>query len=403
MTTKTPRLSDKLIATLDRPEGGRRYVIHYDRDLPGFGVRIMANGKASFVLNYRVDGRERRYTIGSTAEWSTGAARKRAAELRQDIRTGRDPLAEREGARAAPTVNNLLDRYLAEHVRLKNRPTSAGNTERLVNRLIRPALGRLKVAAVRFADIDGLHRKVTRDCGPYMANRVLAALSKTFSLAIRWQMRTDNPCRGVERNSEPPRRRYLSEDEIARLAGVLDDYEAMGQRAQTVAIIKLLLLTGARCGETLSATWDQFDLERGIWTKPAAATKQKTEHRVPLSQAAVGLLSALPRTGPHVFPGRAGHAHQQRLNRAWETIRTMAGIPDVRIHDLRHSFASQLVGAGLSLRIVGEMLGHTQAATTQRYAHLADHPLRDAAERAAELLDAASKRPRVVVPLRGRR
>ncbi|MGE3296482.1 MAG: tyrosine-type recombinase/integrase [Porticoccaceae bacterium] len=410
MTTKTTRLSDKAIAALPKPEGGRKYAIHYDSDLPGFGVRIMANGKAAFILNYRVDGRERRLTIGSTAEWSTGAARKRAAELRQAIRTGRDPLGERESSRAAATVNNLLDRYLAEHVRPKNRPTSAENTERLVDRLIRPALGRLKVAAVRFSDIDGLHRRVSTKSGPFMANRTLAALSKAFSLAIRWQMRADNPCKGVERNPEPPRRRYLSDDEIARLSRALADWEDMGRgesdpwRAQTAAIVKLLLLTGARCGETLSATWGQFDLKLGIWTKPSASTKQKAEHRVPLSRAAIDLLSALPRTSAYVFPGRAGAAHQQRLNRAWETIRTTAGIPDVRIHDLRHSFASQLVGAGLSLRVVGEMLGHTQAATTQRYAHVADDPLRHAAERAAELLGAASKRPMAeVVSIRGGR
>jgi integrase len=208
------------------------------------------------------------------------------------------------------------------------------------------------------------------------ANRVGEILRKMFNLAIRWQIRTDNPAAGFSRFPEMPRDRFLSADEIKRLAEVLADHP----NRRCANVIRLLLLTGARRGEAMNARWDQFDLENGIWTKPAATTKQRRLHRVPLSQAAVELLrairSSVPADCPWVFPGDIKGNPLTDIQNFWEGVRKKAKLGDTRIHDLRHTFASLLVSGGMTLPMVGRLLGHTQAQTTLRYAHLYDDPLR---------------------------
>jgi len=355
----------------------------WDADVKGFGARITAAGHRAFVLNYRrkADGRERRWTIGSFPDWTTGAARDEAKRLKRLIDGGADPVGEQQSSRAAPTVNELLDRFEAECL-----PRTRASTQRTyrnqINSEIRPKLGKLKVAGVRFGDIDALHRELS-DRAPYQANRVVALAGRVFAMAVRWGMRGDNPCRGVERNPEQRRKRYLSNDELARLTAAL----AKHPDPQAVNIIRLLLLTGARKGELLAATWDQFDLASGVWTKPGAATKQKTEHIIPLSAPARQLLADLHKArddSGYLFPGRLGH--RQDIKAAWIVICKVAGIKGLRVHDLRHSYASALAGAGFSLPVIGALLGHTQPGTTSRYAHLQDDPLRAATERAGGIL-----------------
>ena len=197
-----------------------------------------------------------------------------------------------------------------------------------------------------------------------------------FSLAIKLQMRSDNPCRGVERNQENKRTRYLSADEISRLKVALAAHEDQ----QAANIVRLLLLTGARLNEVQSATWEQFDIEDGVWTKPGSTTKQKTEHRVPLSAPARQLLAELHADNhaglddaSYVFPGRVG-GHRKTIRKVWEDLCESTGLNGVRVHDLRHSYASLLASAGLSLPTIGALLGHSQPSTTARYAHLADSP-----------------------------
>jgi len=210
-----------------------------------------------------------------------------------------------------------------------------------------------------------------------------------FSLAKAWEWRTDNPVEGVQKYQEAKRDRWLKEDELKRLVSVLSGHP--NQRAAN--IIRLLILTGARKSEAMKATWDQFDLARGVWTKPAHTTKQKRVEHVPLSGAAVTLLSDMKaiRTNnttesPFLFPGEVPGQPIKEIKRFWEEVRAAAGLDNVRIHDLRHTFASHLVSNGVSLPIVGRLLGHTQPQTTQRYAHLADDPMRDAAEKLSKLL-----------------
>ena len=197
-------------------------------------------------------------------------------------------MAHIQAKRAAPTVADLCARFEAEHLP-KTRPTTQRDYKAIINNDVLPAMKHMKVADVSFSDIDDLHRKITRRGAAYRANRTVAVLAKMFALAVRWGWRLDNPARGIERNQETKRYRYLSGDELRRLTIALRDCKDQ----QAANIIRLLLLTGARRGEVQAARWDQFNLAGGVWTKPGATTKQKTEHRVPLSAPARQLLAEL--------------------------------------------------------------------------------------------------------------
>jgi integrase len=236
---------------------------------------------------------------------------------------------------------------------------------------------------LRFADIDALHRKVT---GPYQANRVVAVLSKMLNLAVKWEWCGGNPCKSLERHHEEKRERYLTAEELDRLGKAL----AACPDQQGCDIIRLLLLTGARSGELRSMRWGDVDLTFGTWTKPASATKQNRLHRVPLGAAARELLERLRRGANNtqfVFscPSNAA-GYRAGVKYTWARLCKTANIENCRIHDLRHTYASVLVSSGHSLPIIGRLLGHTQAATTHRYSHLADDPLRSATEKAGTII-----------------
>jgi integrase len=241
---------------------------------------------------------------------------------------------------------------------------------------ILPALGAKKVADLRWEDCDDLHRAISRT-RPTRANRVNEVLRKALNLSIRWGWIERNPASGVRRNPEPKRHRYLSRDEIGRL---IDALESHPERVSADAIL-FMLLTGCRKGEALNAKWPQFDLELRIWTKPSSETKQRREHRVPYSTAAAEILERRrdEAVGLHVFPGSFG-ASLQDVRRTWHTVCVTAGLRSVRIHDLRHTFASLVASSGQSLLVVGELLGHSSPQTTKRYASLYDESLRSAAE-----------------------
>jgi integrase len=398
MSDTRSKLTDALVRGLPAPASGAK--ITYDAGpeaIRGFGIRVTAAGARSFVLNYVVAGRERRMTIGSYPAWKVAVARKEAGRLKKKAEDGIDPLGLEQAQRAAPTVRELCDRYLDEHA-VKKR-TSAGDRS-MIERVIKKRLGSHKVASITYTDIDRLHRDVSKGMGgarpaPYQANRLLSLLSKMFSLSIRWGMRADNPAKGVERNQEQPRHRYLSGDELRRLT------EALAAHSSPTAAnaVRLLLLTGARRGEVLGATWDQFDLTEGVWTKPSSHTKQNREHRVPLSAPARQLLAEMLRdageraaekhrnVSPYLFQARApGDGPMTEIKKSWAALCKAAKIDGVRIHDLRHSYASMLASAGLSLPIIGALLGHTQPGTTARYAHLFDNPLRAATERVGAIV-----------------
>jgi integrase len=396
------RLTDATIKRLPAPIKGNK--ITYDSEVPGLGIRVTAAGARSFILNYRTrSGRERRFTIGNHPDWRATEAREEARRLRRLVDEGGDPLAAIEAERAAPTMAELCNRFEQEHL-LRKRPGTAADYRRMLRNHIRPYFGNhTKMADVTFADIDRLHRKISNAGHPRRANTTVAVLSKMFSLAIRWGMRNNNPCKGIERNPEIKRKRYLSGNELKRLTAALAQYP--DQRSAN--IVRMLLLTGARRGEVLSMRWADVDLTTGIWSKPASSTKQGTDHVVPLSAPARQLLSQIREQqtaksfGEHVFPGNGSSSHIVEIKRFWRRLTKVAGINNLRIHDLRHSFASQLASSGSSLPLIGALLGHNNPVTTHRYAHLFDDPQRAAVERVGAAFEAASNAH--VASLKGQR
>ena len=396
------RLTDASVRRLPAPGTGKR--ITPDSEVPGFGIRITAHGARSYVLRYTTRvGRERTYTIGDATVWRCTAARDKARELRREIEDGGDPLGEIEAEREAPTVTDLIERFRAEHLPRK-RPATARDYEGLLRNHIVPHFGRhTKVADVTFEHVDALHRKITKTGATYQANRCIAILSKMFTLAVKWRVRADNPAKGIEKNREYHRRRYLTGDELVRLTQAL----AKHPNREPADTIRLLLLTGARRGEVLTMRWDDLDLSTGTWSKPPSSTKQKEHHQVPLSAPALQLLSEIHkrqrRAGKHadfVFPSWGASGHYVELKKAWPQLTKAAGIEGLRVHDLRHSYASQLVSGGASLPLIGALLGHTNPRTTARYSHLHDDPLRAATEKVGAVIAAAGKPVKPVLKLK---
>ena len=395
------KLSDSVIRKLEPPPTGNR--IYYEGH--GFGLRITAAGAKSFVLSYRTrEGRAKRLTIGSYGDWSLAAARAEASELRHRIRKGEDPLGDQQAERKAETVADLAERFLKEHA---SRLRTAREYRRMMGTYVLPALGRHKVTSVTYSDVERLHRHISKTA-PYMANRVLAVCNAMFSMAIQWRLRPDNPCKGIKPNKEHGHERYLTENELGRLLAALDGY-----RDQRIAsIFRLLLLTGARLGEVLTMRWDDLHLQAGTWKKPHTRTKQKRTHIVPLSAAAQSVLADLGRARASdatleskenfVFPARHDNGSPRPgIRKPWATICKAAGITGLRIHDLRHDYASRLVSAGVSLHVVGGLLGHSKPSTTARYAHLHDDALRAATEKVGAVI---SQTPTgEIVPIRKHR
>lgn len=410
----------------------RGQLVLWDDDVKGFGLRITPGGAKAFVLDYRADGRQRRITIGAYPDWRVAAARKAASDLKRDVDLGNDPMGDRRDQREAPTLIDLWERYQKEHLATKS-PRSQADERAMWEKIVIPRFGKSKLSSITSFEIDTFHRDITTIRGtPVRANRVVEVMRKAFNLAIRWKWIKENPVSGVRRNPEEKRNRYLNKTEIAALAVALNEHS---ERTASNAI-KLLMLTGARKSEVTDATWDMFDLENGVWTKPSAHTKQRRLHRVPLSAPAINLLLQIKaeadnayekarkkdrtvQKSPYVFPSDISPGQPiQEIRRTWCAVCKTAGLtdkipkknkagkpikdkdgnpvlidwPNVRIHDLRHSFASILVSAGASLPLIGQMLGHTQVQTTQRYAHLYDEALRKAADTVGAVVDfSASK------------
>jgi integrase len=395
-------LTQKNVKDIEAPPRGSKITYdHSDGDDPtktvrGFGVRITAAGAKAFILNYRFRGQERRITIGTYPGWSVAAARKEARDLRVRIDQGEDPLAERIADREAPTMRDLASRYLVEHAIPKKRPDSVRDDRAMLDKIILPALGSRRVADLRHSDIERLHAKVTARGSTVRANRVAALISKMLNLAIRWEMITMNPAKGIERNPENRRTRYLSGDELARLSEAL----AIHSSQSAANAVRLLLLTGARRMEVLGAQWGEFDFETGHWIKPSSHTKQKSEHKLPLSAPALKLLAEMREQakGKFLFPGRDGKGHMVDLKTSWSTICRVAQLGDARLHDLRHTHASLLANAGANLMQIGALLGHTNPETTSRYAHHFDDPLRAATEHVGAII--TGRPPAEVVRIR---
>jgi integrase len=345
----------------------------------GFGARRQHGPAVTYLLKYRApDGGQRWQTIGRDgAPWTPETARAEAKRLRGAIASGGDPAAARDARKAAPTLGELARRFIEEHAATKLRPSTVREYRRLVENVIVPSLGGRRFAELTRADVSAFHH--ARRETPAEGNRALALLATICA----W---TDpdgvNPCRRIKRFPQRARERFLSPEELARLGDALASWPGSPYAA---AAIRLLVFTGARLGEVLSLQWGWVNAEMGTARLPDSKTGAKTLHLPP---PALAVLAELPRIEgePHVLGARRSTTF---VEEPWRRIRKAAGLEDVHLHDLRHSFASVAAAGGMGLPIIGKMLGHTQASTTQRYAHLASDPVAAAAATVAERIRAA--------------
>ena len=371
-----PKLTKRSVEAAEPRD--KDYII-FDSELPGFGIRILPSGKRSYLVQYRVGRAFRRMALGQHGILTTEKARAEALKVLAATKEGKDPAAARDKARRDPTVQEFAEQVLNDHAEHHCKPRTVVGYRYYLKAYIAPRIGRLQMGKVARPDIARLHHDLR--FAPVQANRSLQFLSKVFNLAELWGLRPDgsNPCRHVEKYQEKKRERYLSRDELARLGEVLRRCEFDGIESQSaINAIRLLIFTGCRLGEIMTLKWDYVDLERSALNLPDSKTGAKTVH---IGAPAVDILKQIERLpeNPWVITGTLPGAHLTDLQPPWERIRKRAGIEDVRIHDLRHTFASVAVANGQGLPMIGKLLGHSQVQTTARYAHLAADPVKRAA------------------------
>ena len=366
--------------TVDALVGQERERVVWDDDLKGFGVRVHPSGRRVYIVKTRYRGRVIKMTIGPHGAVTPSYARVRAAEIITDARAGKNPVGRNADA---PTMIALGKRFLKEYVATHCKPSTAEEYRRSVKLFIDPRIGRYRVPDIQRSDIAALHHDM-RDT-PYQANRTLGVLSKMFNLAELWDIRPDgtNPCRHVRRFREEKRERFLSDIEYQRLGAALKEIEVDGsETAPAIAAVRLLMLTGCRLSEIQKLRWQHVDLGAGELRLPDTKTGAKVVY---LGDPAIAVLERIDRRdgNPWVIAGRKPESHLTDLQHPWRRIRARADLDDVRIHDLRHSFASGGLLVGEGLPMIGKLLGHTQVQTTARYAHLASDPVKSAANRIA--------------------
>ena len=373
MANRIPRITKR---SVDAIKVGGTDTVYWDGELTGFGLRVRRSGRKSYVVQTRIAGKLCWFTIGPHGPLNPDQARARALEILACAKKGIDPRDADARREAEPSMADLGRRFLEEYVPVHCKPSTREEYRRSVRLFVDPVIGELRVPEVQRKDIAALHHGL-RD-KPYQANRTLGVLSKMFNLAEVWGWRPDgsNPCRHVKRYKEHKRERFLSPEETERLGQVLR--EAEEEMPSAVAAFRLLLLTGCRMSEIRDLRWEY--VKDDCIELPDAKTGGRV---VPLGPEARAVLSAIPRDedNPWVIAGRLPGSHLTDLQRPWRRIRKQAGLEGVRIHDLRHSFASRALALGESLTMIGKLLGHTQVQTTARYAHLARDSIQTAAAR----------------------
>ena len=355
----------------------------FDAELAGFGVRVMPSGKRFFLVQYRYHGRTRRVMIGQFGPITPEEVRRRAMKLLGQAKTGEDPADERDKIRQSLTMKELGERFMKEHVRVRCKPSTQNEYRRSVELYLVPFFGPQRVRTVSRADVAEFHGSLSHT--PYQANRSLAVLRKMMSLAELWGLRDNhtNPCERIQHYPERKRERFLSGTEMSRLGKILTEVEANGSESiYAVAAYRMLLLTGCRLGEIQRLRWDWVYLEECELRLPDSKSGAKTVY---LGAAALQVIRNIPRIddNPFVIAGKRPGSHLTDLQPPWQRIRAAARLTDVRIHDLRHTFASGGIAAGENLPMIGKLLGHTQVQTTARYAHLASDPVKRAADKIA--------------------
>jgi integrase len=371
-----PRLTKRVIEAAEI-QAAEHFI--WDDSLPGFGVRVLPSGRKGYIVQYRAGRRSRRMSLGPSTVLTCEQARTRAITIIAAARGGDDPAARRDADRRTATVKELADRFDKEHVSLRIKESTAKGYRRLLQLTILPALGRHRVTEVTRADIAKLHHDLRHI--PYEANRCLEVISKMFSLAEMWGLRPDgsNPRKHIKKYAEEKRERFLSPVELKLVGEVLREMESEGiELPSAIAATRLLILTGCRLNEIMTLQWEHVDLPGKALRLPDSKTGAKVVH---LGQSAIDVLEkiTLVETNPWVIVGTLPGARLTDLQPFWQQVRARAGLNDVRIHDLRHTFASTAVASGQGLPMIGKLLGHTQVQTTARYAHLASATVKTAA------------------------
>lgn len=407
-------ITKKLIEEL-RPRE-KEFVI-WDTRLPGFGVRVRPSGSITYILQARLaggrSGRQFKASIGNLSKITLNEARSIAKKRLFEIANGSDPLIQNQRSANAPQLKDFADRYLDEHVSVKRKPGTHQLYSDLLQSVHATPLAAKPIDQIKKEDLIRLHSALRST--PVKANRTLSVLSAMYGYASDLGIVAENlnPTRGVERYKERGRETFLNQAQIAKIGEALVKAETTGipfrrkatgqsrkhipknkpprtiDREAAIAI-RLLLLTGCRVGEILSLRWDQIDTERGIAALPDSKTGKKT---VFLNSQAIAYIMELPRIGPFLFPGRDPRTHRVDLKRPWQIVRQIAEMPNLRLHDLRHTFASVGASQGMGLPIVAKLLGHVDTRMTEKYAHLEDGPVRHAAERIGEIVERALDRP----------
>ena len=370
-------LSNRIVNALE----SEKDTVYWDRRLMGFGVRVYPTGAKVYVAQARGPDGPKRVRIGRHGLLNADEARRRAALIVSRIRAGESPVPESPAT--GPTVAEVAERFMRDYVAVRLKPSSARKLESVIRVHILPAFGIRRLSSLKRSEVLALHRRL-KDT-PNQANRTVRTLSRMCALAEDWDLvpTGHNPCHGILKYPDVKRERFLSDTEYERLGRVLEEAENRpGVSAVSLAAIRLLLLTGCRKNEILRLRWEEVDLKAG----ELRLADSKTGARViALPEAAVRVLESLPRPAdnPWVLPGRRGGGHLSNVNRAWHALRRRAKLNDLRLHDLRHSYASRALALGESLPMIGRLLGHRRIQSTARYAHLAPDAAQASAERIA--------------------
>jgi integrase len=424
-------LTDKLVggSGVMRPPAKGNTIIWDTGGSAGFGVRVTAGGTIAFVLEYRNKlGASRRKTIGQWPDWDVESARAEARALRVEIDKGGDPVQAKKDevaeAKGEKTVKDLCEGYMARHVMLRNGPDQKYNARAMVDKVIVPRWGDRKLSTLKKGDVIDLHNELgarhrctacrayyaaelaacpmcksteRQPAGRYSANQVLTVIKAMFNHGIMWGWCATNPAEGLKRHPEDKRQTWLNDAQLATLDRAITEYGENGENAGE--LIRLLLLSGARRGEWMRARKADFDLEHGIWTKPSHSVKERRTENVNLNRPTLAVLerviASTAKDEPYLFPGTVKGKPRRTVRRPWIQILRTAGLvkeytvagkrgpltryrPTIRLHDLRHSYASWLAEHGVPLKSIGKLLGHQRAETTDRYTHIADKSLADA-------------------------
>lgn len=379
-----PNIIKNFVDSLQPEEKDR---IYWDDKITGFGIKVTPKGKKSYLFKYLGPNRkQRKPSIGIHGRITCEQARKIAKQWEYEVEIGQDPAATREILLNAPTMSDLCDRYIQEHAEIYKKKSSIESDNRLITNVIKPKIGKLLITVISREDIARIH--IAMKNKPSYANKLLALFSKMFNMAEKWGIRPlhSNPVSNIDKYPEIVRERFLTPNEFMKLSEVLQESEY--NRSETphfIALIRLLILTGARLREIMHAKWEWVDYNVQVLRLPDSKTGKKI---IQLSNDAIEILANIPKeeNNPYIIAGKIAGRPLINARKPWVRVRDQAGLSDVRIHDLRHSYASVCVEQGMSLQLIGKLLGHTQTRTTERYAHLADHTTKNAANQVSAVL-----------------